>query len=192
MRRTTRSRHATPGATLPGITILSSPPSRNSESSSLTPKRPFDDKENDGVLSAPRSKRVALSDQSNTRTSYETSTLKSGTKTSDAAVELSSLNSPEWDVRGHYSVQCKGLDTSAYTLIFYYGRTFNEELFAMFNFDNLDLKGMMNLCPSSSLRAKYPQRSITEPWTLREFKDTIRLPEKCKRPGPASSDWLMM
>ncbi|KAI1086218.1 hypothetical protein F5B19DRAFT_480082 [Rostrohypoxylon terebratum] len=97
----------------------------------------------------------------------------------------------EWDVTGRYSLSCankyKPLDATEYILDVRYTHTSPHtcQLYASFNFPNLNLTGRMRLCPKSAITAQ-----PTGKLYLQDFEAACELGEGVK-PGPKSKEWLM-
>ncbi|KAI0901667.1 hypothetical protein F4806DRAFT_8621 [Annulohypoxylon nitens] len=96
-----------------------------------------------------------------------------------------------WDVTGRYSLTCankfKPLDATEYVLDVRYTHTSPHtcQLYASFNFPNINLTGRMRLCPKSAIAAQPTGKLF-----LADFEAACELAEDVK-PGPKSKEWLM-
>ncbi|KAI2465543.1 hypothetical protein F4781DRAFT_21304 [Annulohypoxylon bovei var. microspora] len=100
-------------------------------------------------------------------------------------------SSAVWDVTGRYNLTCankfKPVDATEYVLDVRYTHTSPHtcQLYASFDFPNLNLKGKMRLCPKSAIAAQ-----TTGKLFLADFEAACELAEDVK-PGPKSKEWLM-
>ncbi|KAI8962829.1 hypothetical protein F5Y11DRAFT_178771 [Daldinia sp. FL1419] len=96
-----------------------------------------------------------------------------------------------WDVTGRYRLSCANkyqpLDAKDYVLDMRYSHTTSHacQLYAFFNFPNLNLTGRMRLCPKSAIMLN-PNGKLFLP----DFEAACELAEGV-RPGPKSKEWLM-
>lgn len=107
-----------------------------------------------------------------------------------------------WDVTGRYEVQCtckfEPVDASDYVLDIHFEQREMEtetetetaaastfRLYAFFDFPNLNLRGVMRLCPKSALSSRSDDRLF-----LPEFEAACDLAESAA-PGPKNKEWLM-
>ncbi|KAI1213553.1 uncharacterized protein F4807DRAFT_411597 [Annulohypoxylon truncatum] len=96
-----------------------------------------------------------------------------------------------WDVTGRYNLTCankfKPLDATEYVLDVRYTHSSPHtcQLYASFNFPNLNLTGRMRLCPKSAI-ASQPTGKLF----LADFEAACELAEDV-RPGPKCKEWLM-
>ncbi|KAI0115435.1 hypothetical protein F4814DRAFT_419510 [Daldinia grandis] len=103
----------------------------------------------------------------------------------------SKTNTTVWDVTGRYTVSCANkyqpVDANDYVLDMRYTHTSSHtcQLYAFFNFPNLNLTGTMRLCPKNTI-ASSPSGKLF----LSDFETACELAEDV-RPGPKSKEWLM-
>ncbi|RYP91706.1 hypothetical protein DL770_002147 [Monosporascus sp. CRB-9-2] len=97
-----------------------------------------------------------------------------------------------WDVTGRYALKCtckhEPVDASEYTLDMHLEHdesTKSSSLFAYFNFPNLNLTGIMRLCPKSALDAQ--EDGLLH---LADFESACELADGVA-PGPKNKEWLM-
>ncbi|KAI2785098.1 hypothetical protein F4815DRAFT_440331 [Daldinia loculata] len=106
---------------------------------------------------------------------------KSSNKTSTAV----------WDVTGRYTLSCgnkyQPVDANDYVLDMRYTHTSSHtcQLYAFFNFPNLNLTGRMRLCPKNTIASSSNGKLF-----LSDFEAACELAEDV-RPGPKSKEWLM-
>ncbi|KAI1661819.1 hypothetical protein F4813DRAFT_385490 [Daldinia decipiens] len=106
---------------------------------------------------------------------------KSSSKTSTAV----------WDVTGRYTLCCANkyqpVDANDYVLDMRYTHTSSHtcQLYAFFNFPNLNLTGRMRLCPKNAIASSSNGKLF-----LSNFEAACELAEDV-RPGPKSKEWLM-
>ena len=95
-----------------------------------------------------------------------------------------------WDVTGRYKLQCtckfEPVDAGEYVLDIHFENGPDvSRLYGFFDFPNLNLKGIMRLCPKSALSSRSNERLF-----LPEFEEACDLAGNAA-PGPKNKEWLM-